>query len=1133
MFYLMTMLLNGVLISPSFFSGKFLPVLRGTRTHATGRACSRKVEVSKRRSLIFLCVLVFILPCLAIAQSSLSGAIGGRVLDAHNAAVSGAQITLQNTETGARFEARTGAAGLFRIIELVPGSYSLKAMSNGFSGFEMLHVTVEVGRTTEVKITLAVAAKPEVVEVPDESPAVNTSQPDFASNLSETEIDNLPINGRRWSDFALLTPGATLDDNFGLISFRGISGLMNNSTVDGGDNNQAFFSEERGRTRISYVISQASVREFQVNTSNFSAEYGRAAGAVINSVTRSGGNHVHGQVFFYDRDNALGATNAFTQVPVHEADNTWGTKAIKPLDRRLQFGASVGGPIVKDRLFYFATFDMQRRDYPAVAAAAYPDTLFAPPCVTKTHYAQLDATDQPLVQICTSTDELNTLLKNVMPKTSSNHSAIVAFQNGINYLASLLGPVPRTADHQIYFSKIDYHISPHHSLALSFNRVRWNSPGGVQSDPVVKLGVASFGFDGVKVDMLTARLASTLGRHITSELRYSWGRDFEYQNPQHPAPGEPVGPSGFAPAVSVLGDSSGFAFGTPASMPRQAFPDEYRNQLAESVTWMRGRHMLKFGFDGNRVHDEMNNLYAANGSYNYDYRDYFMADLYQWQNNTGTSYRGYSSYTQGYGDPAFAFNTLDTAFFVQDDWRALRRLTLSFGMRYEYEALPSPQTPNSMLAATKSFPSDGNNFGPRFGLAWDLMGDGKTSLRGGYGIYYGRMSNSTISSAITNTGTQRAQRSYSYCYDVTSYCSLVGPVFPNVFASDPFTPAQGGNVATFARNMQNPQIHQADLILERQVARNTVVSISYLLSLGRELPNFVDTNLDPNSRTNVTYTFAPDYYNSIPGPYNGHTLTVPVYTARINPAFQTMTEIRSNVNSSYNAMVLQFNRNVTSGLGFRFNYTWSHALDFNQNSQTFTTYNNTLSPIPFTYLYDGVPHNVARPDYGTSNYDIRHRFTGSLHWAPRVLRQSHGVLHAALDHWMIAPIVHIATGKPFSDYVSGEAPITTCEGCLGFMGTGGNTRLPFLGRNSFRYGTLYNVDLRLSRQIHLGEHRNLEFLAEAFNLFNHQIITDRSDSYYTVYNHTLEYYSGFGAPTAAANTIYREREIQLGVRFHF
>jgi hypothetical protein len=229
------------------------------------------------------------------------------------------------------------------------------------------------------------------------------------------------------------------------------------------------------------------------------------------------------------------------------------------------------------------------------------------------------------------------------------------------------------------------------------------------------------------------------------------------------------------------------------------------------------------------------------------------------------------------------------------------------------------------------------------------------------------------------------------------------------------------------------------------------------------------------------------------------------------------------------------------GLDFRFNYVWSHALDFDQSSTTFTTYNNTLSSIPFTYSYDGVSHYVARPDYGNSNYDVRHRFTESLYWSPRLFAHSRGLGHAAFDHWSIAPIIQIATGKPFSDYISGDAPITTCTGCLGFMGTGGQDRLPFIERNSFRYGNFYNTNLRLSRRIYLGEHRELEFLAEAFNLLNHENVTSRSDTLYTVYNSysgssstpTLQYDSDFNTPTAAASSLYRERELQFGLRLHF
>ena len=1095
--------------------------------------------VSRTRSGLFLLTFVILSLSFAIAQSSLSGAIAGTAWDAHHAAVAGAQITLRNADTAEQLQLRSGANGAFEILQLKPGDYSLIAAADGFADFQILRITVEVGRITEVGIAFAVAGAHEVVEVHDEAPAVNTTQPDFASNLNETAIENLPIDVRRWSNFALLTPTATPDGDYGLISFRGISGLMNNSTVDGADNNQFFFSEERGRTRISYVISQSSVREFQVNTSNFSSEYGRAAGAVINAVTHSGTNHLHGQLFYYMRDNALGgASNAFTVIPVRLSELNWTTEHIKPLDRRQQFGGTIGGPIVKDKLFYFVAVDAQRRNYPAVAAAGNEDRFLAKPCVIASHYAGLSTSNRGLVQLC-SYDELYTLTRNVMPYPSTDTAAIQAFDGGLSYLASLLGVVPRTSAHEVEFSKIDYHINSHNTLAATYNRMRWASPAGAQSLPVEELGRASFGFDGVKVDMFTAHLNSTLGDHIVSQLRYSWSRDFEYELPQTPAPGEPLEANGFSPAVSV----PGFAFGTPATLPRRALPDEYHHQIAETMNWMHGRHVLKFGFDANFVHDELNNLYAANGSYHYDYRDNFIADLYQWQNKTGTESQLYSSYTQGFGTPAFAFHTFDGAAFVQDDWRASRRLSLSFGLRYDVELLPHPQIPNPLLTASQGFPSDTNNFAPRFGFALALTGDGKTSLRGGYGIFYGRIINSTISSAITNTGVEASQRSYSYraCYLFATNC-LNGPVFPLLASADPYSPAQGGDVAVFARNMRNPQIHQFDLILERQLARNTVISLSGLLSLGRELPNFIDINLDPASRQNVTYTFAPDYYPpNTQGPYNGHTLTVPVYTARLNSNFQTITEIRSNVNSSYSGLVLRLNRRMGKGLDFRFNYVWSHALDFDQSSTTFTTYNNTLSSIPFTYSYDGVSHYVARPDYGNSNYDVRHRFTGSLYWSPRLFAHSRGLGHAAFDHWSIAPIIQIATGKPFSDYISGDAPITTCTGCLGFMGTGGQDRLPFIERNSFRYGNFYNTNLRLSRRIYLGEHRELEFLAEAFNLLNHENVTSRSDTLYTVYNSysgssstpTLQYDSDFNTPTAAASSLYRERELQFGLRLHF
>jgi hypothetical protein len=248
-----------------------------------------------------------------------------------------------------------------------------------------------------------------------------------------------------------LTPGAVPDGAFGLISFRGISGLLNNNTVDGGDNNQAFFSEERGRTRIPYVVSQASIREFQVNTSSYSAEYGRAAGGVVNAITKSGSNEFHGVGFFYDRDNRWGARNAFSFQTVGTPPNTQ-VIGLKPTDRRLQYGGAIGGPIVKDKLFFFFTFDQQKQKFPAVAAE-----IIGSFNLTSANIATLTARGVTVAQ----------------------RDAALAFLQG------LTGEVSRRRDQSIILPKIDWQINEKHTFTATYNRLRAESPAGVQSQAVV------------------------------------------------------------------------------------------------------------------------------------------------------------------------------------------------------------------------------------------------------------------------------------------------------------------------------------------------------------------------------------------------------------------------------------------------------------------------------------------------------------------------------------------------------------------------------------------------------------------------------------------------------------------------
>src|SRR5919112_3529532 len=239
----------------------------------------------------------------AAAQSTTQGAVGGTVKDPQGAVVANASVTVKNEETNKEVSATTDDEGRFRVVQLDPGNYSVSINASGFAAFTQQKVVVEVGRVTPLDINLGVAGAQETVQVTSDAPVINTEQQDFSTNINQTSINELPINGRRASNFVLLTPGVASDGNFGLVSFRGISGLLNNNTVDGGNNNQAFFSEEAGRDRAPSSISQAAVREFQVNTSNYSSEYGRAAGGVINTVTKSGGNDFHGTLFYYLRDN--------------------------------------------------------------------------------------------------------------------------------------------------------------------------------------------------------------------------------------------------------------------------------------------------------------------------------------------------------------------------------------------------------------------------------------------------------------------------------------------------------------------------------------------------------------------------------------------------------------------------------------------------------------------------------------------------------------------------------------------------------------------------------------------------------------------------------------------------------------
>jgi hypothetical protein len=340
------------------------------------------------RKIAFSIAVVAFAATMASAQSTTQGAIAGTVEDATHAVISGATIKIHNNGTNAEQTLTSDASGYFKAPLVEPGTYTVTVSAPSFEGFESKQVTVQVGVLTTVTPEMKTGESSATVEVTAEAPLLNYESPDFTSVINKTTIENLPVNNRRWSSLAMTTPG-TVDSGsgYGYIVFRGITYTMNNIEIDGADDNNAYYSEERGRTREAYSTSESAVREFAVNTGVYAAEYGRAAGGVANSVTRSGTNQLHGEAYFYDRESNWNAYQAHTLETVaggyvNSIPTTFNTIHLKPEDVRKIYGGTVGGAIKKDKIFWMYTYDQHSRIFPAIGSPGTPATFFATPSAT-------------------------------------------------------------------------------------------------------------------------------------------------------------------------------------------------------------------------------------------------------------------------------------------------------------------------------------------------------------------------------------------------------------------------------------------------------------------------------------------------------------------------------------------------------------------------------------------------------------------------------------------------------------------------------------------------------------------------------------------------------------------------------
>jgi hypothetical protein len=1066
------------------------------------------MEPSRRWSWWSLCCLAVIGMlemggfALVWAQSAGTGTITGTLSDPQGASIPGATVVVRNIDTGIDHTLKTNDAGIYLAAFLQSGKYEIHASKDGFATVVRQGLNLQVGQTLAIDFELPIKAAQATVTVTGESPVLDTEKTETSQVVSQTLVQNLPINGRRWDNFVLLTPGVTNDGGFGLVSYRGISGIYNENSVDGANNNQAFFSEARGRTRIAYVYSMDTIKEFQVSASNYSAEFGQAAGGVVNAVTKSGTNAVHGDLFYFLRYPTLNALD-----PINKANHIF----TQPVHQQQQFGGSVGGHIIKDKLFYFLTYDGSRKVFPISYTTSGSAFLVPANCPSGASLAQCGA--------------------------------------AFSFVNSLLGSFPRSGNQDVYFAKLDYQLNPTNRLSANFNFQNWRSPNGVITGATrFNDSLTTNGNDLVHSRFLVADWNSTISSSLVNDFRFQWGRDFEFESANFSGPN-----------VSVSGITT---YGMPNSLPRTAFPDEHRYQLTDVVSYVRGRHALKAGIDVSPIHELLINLFQGGGIYSYSGSSAtavknWIADLYGVAGTTGDTQIGrhYSNFTQatdpitGVGKDDF-WNT-DVAWFVQDTWKFRPNLTLNLGIRYDLQLIPQPPKPNTatplLTLYTSKINIDKNNFAPRIGISWSPMKN--TVVRAGYGIFYAKTTNSTFYTTRVENGV----------FQQTFSCgpkSTCAPTFPNLIfpapgpaLQAPFPGAQTPQVVNtnppatsqlsrgLSPDFVNPLVHEGELGIERQLPGNMSVSATYLFSRGLRLPVFVDTNLAPATTTR-------SYDITSPTGATLQQVTVPFYTSRIDTQTGIILTGFSTLNSWYHGVVFSVRKPFSNGIELLANYTLSKAIDDGQVIGTNGTFNGTDTPLD--------PKN-QKQENSLSDLDQRHRFVTSLYWVPPFSKISNKPTRLLLNGFAFGGIVTIASAGPQTGFVSG-APF----GAPDFGVTGGEVssfggftggRIPQLGRNTFKAPTtLRTVDFRISRDIPIHERFKLQLNGEAFNLFNHtnftSVLTNAVN--YTAHSATsatcnnaqhtndcLVARTDFLLPSAAGNNLYGARQLQVSAKLIF
>ncbi len=1093
------------------------------------------------------------------AQTSGVANISGTVTDASGASIPNATVTVINSGTHATRTFSTDASGNYQATFLQPGTYEVTVTSPNFGKVDRQNLTLTVGSNLTVDAALTAGEVATEVVVTSDTPLIDTEKTEVSQTVDQALISNLPVNSRNWSAFVLLTPNVVQDGGTGLVSFHGISGLYNQNYVDGANNNQMLFSEARGRSSgAPYVYSLDSIKEFQAETSNYSVEFGQAAGGQVNAITKSGTNSTHGDLFYYLRYPDLNALDPFNKwTALHNNGNRF--LLTQPIHQQQQFGGSVGGPIIKDRLFYFFTYDGFRR----VGRALYANTN----TISLTPSA--------------ATTSTTTITPTQCPATITAAQCTSAIQFLLNNSGAVEAPPSRFAKENIFFPRIDMHINQHNDAFVNFNFANFDSTYGYAAAPTfTNSSPSTNGPTSYHERFLIAGLTTAISDRSVNQVHFQYGRDLETAGSNAPGPS--------------IGISNLLTYGQPNALPRIAEPDEHRTQITDVFSTVRGRHSLKMGGDVNLVHEVMINLFQGGGVYSYA-GSTALANFQSWAQDSFRGQPGDTDKFAGYHYTSFVqtvdqLNTGNRAGaddfwmkifdgFIEDSWKVRQNLTVNVGVRYDYQLTPPPVKNNTNFAPLSTIYSStiknvSDRIQPRIGFSYEAHPG--TIVRGGYGLFSALNQGSTYYAMRVENGVVQVNYNYQGCGAATcpATTNLNNLAYPNL----PFNPTGpsiagslipvGGAAVTvngpatvgvqsfhgLDPNFVPPLAHEAELGIEQLLPGHTTLAVGYVGSRTLHLPVFLDANLlgqTPHGSRSYNLLNADGSLQ--------RQLTVPVYLTsdRRDTRLQSYNTGFSAANSWYNSLAVTVRHPFEHGLEVIANYTWSHATDTDQVQGAFGTFfggNPVLDP------------NNLRAENGLSDIDVRNRFVLTFVYQPHLF-DGNRFLKQAIDGFTFSGTEIASAGQPIVASMSGTVynGSATSYGAAGNIfggamssGSGAATtgRPPQIGRNSIVGPGFNDFDFRVSRDIPIHELIRLQINGEAFNLLNHIIPTTVAGTYsqYTAATATstckgaapagaplqgcIAPYTGtginaFGAVNGTNNTLYGPRQLQVAAKLFF